>query len=150
MRNKETCLWISFIVTTTTVVALSSRIGAQPQEPPPVRATITLSSSGISIDRETIVASRGRSVQYDILNNTNQQRTVELTNFRLGTMEDGECVPGDETSEPLRGRTSDDVPSLGEGRIRVAVKNDADTGCYKYDIEATDLDTLDPVLDIDR
>jgi tetratricopeptide (TPR) repeat protein len=38
----------------------------------------------------------------------------------------------------------------GRGQIRAAVKGNADTGCYKYDIEATGLETLDPVLEIDN
>ncbi len=148
MRNKTAYLWMSLFVALGLAVMWSSGVGAQPQDP--VRATITLTDDGISIDEDTIRANRGRSLQYDIVNNTNQERTVSLTNFRIGTMSDGECVPGDETSEPLAGRLSDDVSGSAGGQIRAAVKGNADTGCYKYDIEATGLDTLDPVLEIEN
>lgn len=146
MRNKAVCLWMSLSVALSLAVLWSSGVGAQPQDP--VRATITVTDDGISIDEDTIRADRGRSLQYDVVNNTSQERTVSLTNFRIGTVSDGECVHGDEASEPLAGRLSDGVSGSGRGRIRVAVKGNAETGCYKYDIEATGLETLDPRLDI--
>lgn len=114
------------------------------------QANITLDDDGISIDEDEISARRGQAIVYRVENDTDEEKTVQLTNFRIGTREEGQCVPGDESSDPLNGNQDATVPANATRTITVTVKPDADIGCYKYDIEATDLDTLDPVLDIDR